>query len=295
MQAPKDGIIISKDELLALLGFTNMQSPKLSSISLEATIRTVTAMATDGHSGIRLVCDNDGHWPDGARWSLERDFLDRVNRAMATKDLLRLAFSGSSLTEAVVLEVIEDGADPVIEEREKITWPRDACIHQLEFPFDGVSKLIRPFSNDKGVPQSFAPRLLKRMALLAKLNAEVCNITHGRTREDGATWSLQTSDGTDVLARVMPYVKEEQHERPSEKADSDKQPCLWDQTKVSMTTMDGETVELGTAKEVQERIKAAAKEVQERMEAAATSGGKKPKRRKGVRSPEDVEQEATAE
>jgi hypothetical protein len=223
MQSKEDGIIISKAELQSLLAFTNKESPKFSVVSFVTTANTVSAMATDGHSAIRMVCDNDGDWPDGSTWCLERDFVDRVNRAMKSKDLLRLAFSGSSLTEAVVLEVLEDGADPVLEESETITWPRDACVHQLEFPFDPLAELVRPFANDKGVPQVFDPRILKRVSVLAALNSGACSITHGPSGNDGATWELQTSDGTDVLARIMPLGQYEEDKRPSAKADEDKQ------------------------------------------------------------------------
>lgn len=212
MQSTEQGLIVSKPELELLLRFTNPDSDQLNRVAFEAAGETIEAMATDGASAVRLVTANE--FLPANRWLVELTFLEHLKRSMGAKDCARLEFSGESLTTATILEVMNDGdSEPVTEERATATWQHDACIHQLEFPFDGIVELVAPFTNDKGVPQSFSATMLKRMALLAKLDLETVTVTHGRRHTDGATWQGVMGDGTELLIRVMPYTTREKPQR----------------------------------------------------------------------------------
>jgi hypothetical protein len=154
------------------------------------------------------------------QWRVVLPFMEAVKKAMGAKDFARLEINGASLTEAVILELL-DGEDPILEERQTVRWHEDACDHQAQFPFAGAESACKKLENERGVPQGLAPRFVKRLGLMAGLNTGQIELRSGKRASDGVMAIATTSDDTEWVCRIMPCGEEAVEDRRKSRGQDD--------------------------------------------------------------------------
>lgn len=228
MRGDENGIILNKAEVALLLAHADKESKTLDCVAFSASINAVEAFASDGVCAVACTGDNDGFRENAdtvQQWRVVLPFLEAVKKALGTKDFVRLQFNGSSLTEAVILELLEDD-EPILEERQTVQWHEDACDHQAQFPFAGAQAACKKLENDRGVPQGIAPRFLKRLGLMAALDTAEIQIRSGKRASDGVMAIATTSDESEWVCRIMPRGDEAIAEKRKDRETDDRQPEL---------------------------------------------------------------------
>lgn len=258
MRGEEEGIVLSKGELEALIAFSHPDSADLNCVVFETEIHHVNAYSMDGYAGIMGKGDNGGFTTEAHRWRVELEFLEAAKKALGSKDYVRLEFSGDSLHEAVVLELLESDGDPVLEARATIQWPHDACLHQGELPFADWRQVFAPFANDKGVPQEQSPRYLKRFGCFEKIGAEVVTSHSGRHAKDGTTYAATGYDGTTWAVVIKPpgqkkpktrKTKDERQRSLDDAVEGFREAC--DDTECTISVNGGEPVKVPKSKKRQ--------------------------------------------
>lgn len=131
MKCTENGIGLSKAELAALLAFAHPVDEEGKSSHMAVVYFRISedhcwAYATDGHRCVEADGESDTKHADG-EWYVRREFLDAAAKLLDARGLLRLGFSGASLTEARVENEFGD-------EVAVFQWPRDASPRQTSFP-----------------------------------------------------------------------------------------------------------------------------------------------------------------
>ena len=129
MKATHQGIGISKLELVALLAHAakgDDQSMHLATVNFVLAGDRCFAYATNGHRALEGAGVGDASLDEG-EWQISRDFLDEAQRLLEPDQVLRLPFSGASLTEAHVED--KEGL-----QKSTLQWPQDAACAQRTFP-----------------------------------------------------------------------------------------------------------------------------------------------------------------
>jgi hypothetical protein len=206
MRGTDQGFELSSAELALLLAYTASKSITCANVLFSVSNNGAEAYATDGVCCVHGVGDNDGFkFADDAtteqQWSVTPEILKAIKKELHANDLVRLHFSGASLTEYTRLAwVKDDDGEPYIEERQTSRWYEDAVQHQQELAFN--DKTGKRFTNDKGVPIELLGEL-KRAAILDALPTSGTTIHPGRTAADGLQLTAITTDGTDWTVTLM--------------------------------------------------------------------------------------------
>lgn len=139
MKSISQGLSLSRKELTALLAFAGQEEADKNKWGAQFRVedKVCFARATNGYAGFQLEGINDG-LPDGV-WMVARKFLVDGQKELESKQVLRLAFSGASLHEGIVLE----------NDVELGRWQsrQDVAITQISFPWDDDFRL--PNTNRK--------------------------------------------------------------------------------------------------------------------------------------------------
>jgi len=219
MRADHEGVVLTKPELGAAIAAALPSSKTLNAVAFESLIATVVMYASDGRLAVQATGENDGLHP--GKWRVSLAFLEMVHKSMGAKDLVRLCFSGESLHEAVVLDVLEEMPELVVEEAGTITWHTDAADHQEQFPFDTLEGRFRENSADRGVPAPVAPRYYEVLAKVGKCGIHAFERCPGRRRLDSPVYDTAVAaNGTRWACLTLPCKVEE---LKAQNADDDRQ------------------------------------------------------------------------
>jgi hypothetical protein len=199
MRLDENGLLLSKAELTALLGFCSKdpEKPNLCVVQVRTRDDVVFAYATDGK---RAVSARGHATPDSSHgeWLVRRECLDQARRALDGSQCLRLKFSFSSLNEA---RIEQQGVEVAT-----LNWPQDAAVFQASFP--DVAGIVRiPHVSDEvarcaGIAAEYLADI-KLMAKAASVTAVDCYPP--RTNRDPAYFCADGEDTT-WTAVVMPTL-----------------------------------------------------------------------------------------
>jgi hypothetical protein len=159
MRCDDKGLSLNKRELNALLRFCDDDpESSLDFVQFKIDEKFCEAYATNGFASVRAAGPSVSDERIG-EWFVHRDFIALCARTLESDQVLVLAFSGASISEATIMK---DG-----EEVGNVGWPRDAAIAQSSIKFPDIATHI-----PKGSPKDGCGLLAaggSYLALLAKV------------------------------------------------------------------------------------------------------------------------------
>lgn len=182
MRATRDGIVLDKAELKALLEFSHAAPDSMHAVvHFEVSGEHVHAYATTTARSVEVqgVAESDAH--EGV-WSVYRDFLVACHKLIGSEQHLVLEVSHSSLNRAVVMGEGEDGE---LVECASMTWPRDASVSQSGFTAEGFRRYVQlPAVARRVKCVTVSAAHLGALAVVSKAAGESVDLYVGKDRSD---------------------------------------------------------------------------------------------------------------
>lgn len=182
MRATRDGIVLDKAELKALLEFAHAAPDSMHAVvHFTVSGEHVRAYATTTERSIEAqgVAESDAQ--EGV-WTVFRDFLAACHKLIGTGQHLVLEVSHSSLNRAVVMGESEDGD---LVECASMTWPRDASVSQSGFTAEGFRSYVQlPAVARRVKCVTVSASHLGALAVVSKAAGESVDLYVGKDRSD---------------------------------------------------------------------------------------------------------------
>lgn len=219
MEANKNGIALTKDELRALREFASKEITDRDRFGVQFEIDgdRVYARATNSRICVQFDGISDGKHPSG-EWFVEMKFLIDGRKELEGKQVLRLDFKGASLHDAFVEEnSVRRGS-----------WSseQDAAVAQASFPQFSKSLKLPSKSREIVHCMALAPAYMKAVALAAAaVDEELVEFFPPSTPDGVVIFRAGSEKSTSVMGGIKANVTAEAvKEDEDEDDDEDEKP-----------------------------------------------------------------------
>lgn len=187
MRATENGIILTKQEAAALIGFSHpdKRRPHVNGAQFIVDDTHVRAYASDGHRAVEAVFEHgpDAEPPEKGQWFVSRELLDSGRKLVENKQELLIETAGGIHSRIAVLE---DGAE------RRAAEIVDAISTQTLLPLEAVQRVVKlPTSERPTRCLSISAGYLDAIGLIARASdAAAVDLWIPKTRSEALVFQL---------------------------------------------------------------------------------------------------------